>query len=154
MRNVVILFRWFKQKLVVLLPNLFSDPDLQKSGTLIRGFTVGTTKDFSLSSGLRLQLSGNLTDDIEVVAALTDQNTPIQPEGNTENIQEIDKVFIQIKHRNATGTFGDYNLSNRNGEFGVINRKLQGLMGTVNFEPHAGYVAIAASRGKFTTNTL
>ena len=133
-------------------PESIFGPGLQKSGTLIRGFTVGTTKDFSLSSGLRLQLSGNITDDIEIVAALTDQNSPIQPEGNTERIEEIDKVFIQIKHRNATGTFGDYNLNNRNGEFGVINRKLQGLMGTVNFEPHAGYVAIAASRGKFNTN--
>ena len=135
-------------------PESIFGPGLQKSGTLIRGFTVGTTKDFSLSSGLRLQLSGNLTDDIEVVAALTDQNTPIQPEGNTERLEEIDKVFIQIKHQNATGTFGDYNLSNRNGEFGVINRKLQGLMGTVNFEPHAGYIAIAGSRGKFNTNNF
>jgi len=130
-------------------PESIFGPGLQKSGTLIRGFTVGTTKDFSLSSGLRLQLSGNLTDDIEVVAALTDQNTPIQPEGNTERIDEIDKVFIQIKHQNATGTFGDYNLNNRNGEFGLINRKLQGLMGTVTFQPHGGYVAIAGSRGKF-----
>jgi hypothetical protein len=130
-------------------PESIFGPGLQKSGTLIRGFTVGTTKDFSLSSGLRLQLSGNLTDDIEVVAALTDQNTPIQPEGNTERIEEIDKVFIQIRHQNATGTFGDYNLNNRNGEFGLINRKLQGLMGTVTFQPHGGYVAIAGSRGKF-----
>jgi hypothetical protein len=129
-------------------------PGLQKSGTLIRGFTVGTTKDFSLNSGLRLQLSGNLTDDIEIVAALTDQNTPIQPEGNTERLEEIDKVFIQIKHQNATGTFGDYNLTNRNGEFGVINRKLQGLMGTVNFDPTSGYIAVASQRGKFNTNNF
>ncbi len=126
-------------------------PGLQKSGTLIRGFTVGTTKDFSLNSGLRLQLSGNLTDDIEIVAALTDQNTPIQPEGNTERLEEVDNVFIQIKHQNATGTFGDYTLTNRNGEFGVINRKLQGLMGTVNFNPHQGYVAVAGQRGKFNS---
>ena len=135
-------------------PESIFGPGLQKSGTLIRGFTVGTTKDFSLNSGLRLQLSGNLTDDIEIVAALTDQNTPIQPEGNTERLEEIDKVFIQIKHQNATGTFGDYNLTNRNGEFGVINRKLQGLMGTVNFNPHQGYVAVASQRGKFNTNNF
>ncbi|MBK9099669.1 MAG: hypothetical protein IPM14_16490 [bacterium] len=126
-------------------------PGMQKSGTLIRGFTVGTTKDFSLNSGLRLQLSGNLTEDIEIVAALTDQNTPIQPEGNTERLEEVDNVFIQIKHQNATGTFGDYTLTNRNGEFGVINRKLQGLMGTVNFNPHQGYVAVAGQRGKFNS---
>jgi hypothetical protein len=135
-------------------PESIFGPGLQKSGTLIRGFTVGTTKDFSLNSGLRLQLSGNLTDDIEIVAALTDQNTPIQPEGNTERLEEIDKVFIQIKHQNATGTFGDYNLTNRNGEFGVINRKLQGLMGTVNFSPNEGYVAVASQRGKFNTNNF
>lgn len=135
-------------------PEAIFGPGIQKSGTLIRGFTVGTTKDFSLNSGLRLQLSGNLTDDIEIVAALTDQNTPIQPEGNTERLEEIDKVFIQIKHQNATGIFGDYNLNNRNGEFGVINRKLQGLMGTVNFQPHQGYVAVAGQRGKFNTNNF
>ena len=39
-------------------PEAIFGPGIQKSGTLIRGFTVGTTKDFSLSSGLRLQLSG------------------------------------------------------------------------------------------------
>lgn len=135
-------------------PESIFGPGLQKSGTLIRGFTVGTTKDFSLNSGLRLQLSGNLTDDIEIVAALTDQNTPVQPEGNTERLEEIDKVFIQIKHQNATGIFGDYNLTNRNGEFGVINRKLQGLMGTVNFRPNEGYIAVASQRGKFNINNF
>jgi hypothetical protein len=135
-------------------PESIFGPGMQKSGTLIRGFTVGTTKDFSLNSGLRLQLSGRLTEDIEIVAALSDQNTPIQPEGNTERLEEIDNVFIQIKHPNATGTFGDYQLNNRNGEFGVINRKLQGLMGTVTFDEHGGYVAIASSRGKFNTNNF
>jgi len=127
---------------------------MQKSGTLIRGFTVGTTKDFSLNSGLRLQLSGKLSENIEIVAALSDQNTPIQPEGNTERLEEIDKVFIQVKHPNAVGTFGDYQLSNRNGEFGVINRKLQGLMGSFNISDFTGYGAIATSRGKFNTNNF
>ena len=45
---------------------------LQKSGSIIRGFTVGTNRDASLSSGLRLQLSGELADDVHVVAALSD----------------------------------------------------------------------------------
>ena len=107
---------------------------IEKSGTLVRGFTVGTTKDFTLNSGLRLQLSGKLSDEIEVVAALTDENTPIQPEGNTERLDELDKVFIQIKHPNATGTFGDYQLIRKQGEFGVMDRKLQGLMGEFNYE--------------------
>jgi hypothetical protein len=127
---------------------------MEKSGTLVRGFTVGTTKDFTLNSGLRLQLSGKLSDDIEVVAALTDENTPIQPEGNTERLEELDKVFIQIKHPNAVGTFGDYQLQKKQGEFGVVDRKLQGLMGEFQYKDQSAYVSLASSRGKFNTNNL
>lgn len=127
---------------------------IEKSGTLVRGFTVGTTKDFTLNSGLRLQLSGRLSEDIEVVAALTDENTPIQPEGNTERLEELDKVFIQLKHTNAIGTFGDYQLQKRYGEFGVIERKLQGLMGEFNYEGQNAYISVASSKGKFNSNSF
>ena len=127
---------------------------MERSGTLVRGFTVGTNQDLALNSGFRLQLSGRLSDDIELVAALTDENTPIQPEGNTEKLDELDKVFIQIKHPRATGTFGDYQLEKRYGEFGVIDRKLQGLMGEYNYGDESAYFSIASSRGKFTTNNF
>jgi len=126
--------------------------DMQKSGALIRGFTVGTNSDFTLTSGLRLQLSGKLSDDIELVAALTDENTPIQPEGNTETLQELDKVFIEIRHKNAVGTFGDYDLNINDNEFGQVTRKLQGLKGEFMFGDTKGTIAIASSRGKFNTN--
>jgi hypothetical protein len=127
---------------------------VEKSGTIVRGFTIGTTKDFTLNSGLRLQLSGKISEDIEIVAALTDENTPIQPEGNTERLEELDKVFIQIKHPNAIGTFGDYQLKRRQGEFGVVDRKLQGLLGEFNYANQYGYVAIASSKGKFNSNSF
>ena len=125
---------------------------MEKSGTLVRGFTVGTTKDFTLNSGLRLQLSGKLSDEIEIVAALTDENTPIQPEGNTERLDELDKVFIQVKHPYATGTFGDFELKKKFGEFGLIDRKLQGLEGEFNYGGSDAYFSVASSRGKFNTN--
>ncbi len=133
--------------------NIFG-PGIEKSGTIVRGFTVGTTKDFTLNSGLRLQLSGRLSDDIEVVAALTDENTPIQPEGNTEKLEELDKVFIQIKHPNAVGTFGDYQLQRKESEFGVVDRKLQGLMGEFSYKDNKGFISIASSKGKFNTNVF
>lgn len=136
----------------LLSPESIFGRNIEKSGTLVRGFTIGTNKDFSLNSGLRLQLSGKLSDDIEVVAALTDENTPIQPEGNTERLEELDKVFIQIRHPNAAGTFGDYELQRRTGEFGYINRKLQGLLGEFSYGSQEAYVSVAGSRGKFNTN--
>ncbi len=133
-------------------PESIFGSNIQKSGTIVRGFTVGTTKDFTLNSGLRLQLSGRLSDDIEIVAALTDENTPIQPEGNTERLEELDKVFIQIRHPNASGTFGDYQFRRRQGEFGFVDRKLQGLLGEFLYDDNDAYVAVAGSRGKFNSN--
>jgi len=125
---------------------------IEKSGTLVRGFTVGTNQDLTLQSGLRLQLSGKLADNIEVVAALTDENTPIQPEGNTAQLQELDKVFIQIRHPNAIATFGDFDLNEKYGEFGNVNRKLEGLLGEFNYDNQKGYIAVANSQGKYNTN--
>ncbi|MGE5401648.1 MAG: hypothetical protein ACM3S2_14700 [Ignavibacteriales bacterium] len=133
-------------------PEAIFGKDIHKSGTLVRGFTVGTTRDLTLNSGLRLQLSGRLSENIEIVAALTDENTPIQPEGNTERLDELDKVFIEIRHPNAIGTFGDYDLNGRLGEFGAIDRKLQGLKAELNFDKYKGILSIAGSKGKFNTN--
>lgn len=123
--------------------------NIQSSGAIIRGFTVGTNKDFTLNSGLRLQLAGKLSDEIEIVAALTDENTPIQPEGNTERLDELDKVYIEIRHPNASVNFGDYDYNSSVGEFGKINRKLQGLKVSGNYNNTSGEIGIASSKGKF-----
>ncbi len=124
---------------------------MEKSGSIIRGFSVGSNKDLTLQSGFRLQLAGKLSDDIDIVAALTDENSPIQPEGNTERLDELDKVFIQVKHKNAELTFGDYEIKKSSGEFGNISRKLQGVYTEFNYDNHRGYLAYAAAKGKFNT---
>lgn len=141
-----------KEESARLSPEYFFGRDIQKSGSIVRGFSVGTTRDFTLTSGLRLQLSGKLSDDISITAALTDENTPIQPEGNTEKLEELDKVFIEIRHPKAVGTFGDYDYVQNTGEFGRINRKLQGLKAEAMLERYQGVAAIAGSKGKFNTN--
>ncbi|OQY76365.1 MAG: hypothetical protein B6D45_03850, partial [Ignavibacteriales bacterium UTCHB3] len=138
----------------ILSPDNIFGPNIQKSGTLVRGFTFGTNKDLSLQSGLKLQLSGKLSDDIEIVAALSDESTPIQPEGNTERLDEIDKVFIQITHPNAKAVFGDYDLNSYRGEFGKLSRKLQGLYGEAKVGEFTGYFSVASSRGRFNTNSF
>ncbi|MBE0646140.1 MAG: hypothetical protein IH600_18805, partial [Bacteroidetes bacterium] len=107
--------------------------ELEKSGYIGRGFTVGSNRDLNINSGFRLQLAGKLSDDITVTGALTDENTPIQPEGNTRTIQELDKVFINIAGRNLSATLGDFNLRYRDSEFGRYNRKLSGVLGEGRF---------------------
>jgi len=133
-------------------------PGLQKSGSIVRGFTIGSNRDATLTSGLRLQLSGKLSPEIEIAAALTDENTPIQPEGTTETLQEFDKVFVEIRSPSVSATLGDFNLEFGQTAFGSFTRKLQGAQATGQFQSGnvrvEATVAGAATRGKFATLQL
>jgi len=131
-------------------------PNLQKSGSLVRGFTVGSNRDLSPTSGLRLQMAGRLATDLEISAALTDENTPIQPEGTTQSLQEFDKVFIEIRSKDIQGTLGDFVLDVGGTEFARLSRKLQGAKGLAEYrtDPASGSLLLsgAITRGKYATN--
>ncbi len=130
---------------------LFSDPDsldeeivrrqrspaltesnLRQSGSLSRGIIVGSNQDFALESGLNFELSGALTENININASLTDQSIPIQPDGTTQNLREFDKVFIQVEAPNTTVEMGDVDISLEQSTFARLNRRLQGATGYVN----------------------
>ncbi len=137
-------------------------PGLTKSGSILRGVTVGSNRDLSLNSGFRLQLSGPIAENVEVVAALSDESSPIQPEGTTQTLQELDKVFVQIQSPQYGATLGDFNLEidqKVGGEFGRIFRKLQGAQGRARWgdpgsAPHRAGIELTAGspRGKFASN--
>lgn len=130
--------------------------NLQKSGSIVRGFTVGSNRDLSLNSGLRLQLAGKIASDLEVVAALTDESTPIQPEGTTQTLQEFDKVFVEMRGTDFGATLGDFNLDLNGTEFANLSRKLQGAKGEANYRlggtNGSALISGAVPRGKYTTN--
>ncbi|MCK5739712.1 hypothetical protein KAH55_11035, partial [bacterium] len=107
-----------------------------------------------VESGLRLQLAGRVAEKVDVVAALNDQNTPIQPEGNSQTLQEIDKIFVEIKGKQFAATLGDYVFNLDTGEYGRYSRKLQGAMGTVRWRDTSVRFSAALSRGQYHTNKL
>ncbi|MDZ7318225.1 MAG: hypothetical protein ONB11_03665 [candidate division KSB1 bacterium] len=125
---------------------------LTQNGSIVRGISIGSNQGLKLESGLRMEIAGKIANKVEVVAALTDQNTPIQPEGNTQTLQEIDKVFVQLKSDRFQATLGDYYFALDGTEFGPYNRKLQGVMGTADFGKTQLTLSAAVSRGKFTSN--
>lgn len=135
-----------------ILPNLWDDSRLRKSGSFVRGITVGSNRDLTLNSGFRMELDGNLTDEVEISAVLTDENIPLQPEGNTQTLQELDKVYIQLKHKSYSLTLGDYNLNESGMTFLSYSRKLQGLQVTGKYGSSSGMFAFANAKGKFNSN--
>lgn len=77
--------------------SLLSAEDLEYNGALTRGFSVGNNQSLVFDSDLNIQLNGKIGDGYLVTAAITDQNLPIQPDGTTRQLQEFDKVYIQIQ---------------------------------------------------------
>lgn len=127
---------------------------LNKSGSLIRSVQIGTGQDLELESALNLQIEGRIGKDIDVVAALTDQSTPIQPEGTTESINELEKVFVSIRNPHLAATLGDYTLEMNGGRYDSYKRKLTGVMGEATYTNFGTVVSGAVSDGEFTTNAF
>ncbi len=125
---------------------------LQKSGSIVRGIQIGSNQDLTLNSGLNLQLSGNITPDVNIVAALTDESTPIQPEGNTQNLREVDKVFVKINSPYIGGTLGDFNIRYQQTLFGNLQRKLQGITLENSLKNAHQQLTFGTTRGFFHTN--
>jgi hypothetical protein len=103
------------------------------TGSISRGVTIGTNQDFVLNSAMNLQLSGYLAKDLEIQANITDKNVPMQPEGNTRNIQDFNKIFIHLNYKNQWMVRGgDIDIVKPNGYFLVANRRLLGMEGIAN----------------------
>lgn len=132
---------------------------LDYNGSFSRGLSFGNSQNLVLNSNFNLQLSGDLGDDIEILAAITDQNIPLQPEGNTQQLQEFDRIFIQLKRRSSTFVAGDYELARPNSYFMNYYKKLQGATYSnelkLKNEAQLNLQASGAvARGKFARNQI
>jgi len=124
-------------------------PALRVGGSKTFAISLGSERDLSLEQSLRVNISGQISPDVEVVALLSDQSSPLQPEGDTQTLEEIDKVLVEIRGKGAAATLGDYEISNREGEFGRFERKLQGAKGTARASWGGITAAGAVSKGTF-----
>lgn len=134
---------------VVLIPS-----NIRKSGSISRGITVGNNQNLSVTSGLRLQLEGDLGDDLKLQAAITDETIPIQPDGTTQQINDFDKVFIQLLRRDDKVILGDFEINHRGTNFANFYRNVQGLGVHIQEKNFRGSLSGAVAKGKFHTNSF
>lgn len=137
---------------------------LESSGSITRGLTLGNRQDPALNSAMNLQLKGKLTDDIDILAVISDQNIPFQPDGTTQQLQDFDKVFIQLEGHGASLTAGDFELEKPPGYFLNLARKARGAKISFSTEENdttllgngrlTTTTAGAVSRGKYARNQL
>lgn len=104
-----------------------SGVNLRRSGSITRGILAGNNRDAIVESGLRLRMDGQIADGVNVRAVLTDESTPILPEGTTQRLNEFDRVFIEIDAQYGTAQLGDFDVRYETSEFARFARKVQGI---------------------------
>jgi hypothetical protein len=128
---------------------------LNTSGSLSRGLTVGNNQDAVLNSTLDLQIAGKLSEKVTLRASITDTNIPIQENGYTQQLNEFDRVFIELFSDNWSIKAGDVNLESANTHFGNFTKKVAGISldATLNHSDSKTnfFASGALVRGKFTT---
>lgn len=136
--------------------NPLSLGSLNKSGSISRSISIGNSQDLIVNSNLNLQINGRVTEDVELVAAISDANIPIQPEGNTQQLQDFDKLFIQLRSPRNSLIAGDFELLRpTDSYFMSFYKKLKGAYYTGQDTGSKNYqigLAGALARGKYTRN--
>ncbi len=127
---------------------------IQYTGSFSRGVNFGNTQDLVLNSDFNLQMKGDLGNNLFIRAAISDDNIPIQPEGNTQVLQEFDKVFIEVQKDRTKIIAGDYELGRPDSYFMNYYKKLKGLSLSNQTTTDKGWSinnrgSFAISRGKF-----
>lgn len=100
---------------------------LNTQGSLARGVQIGNSQDAVTNSSLDLQIDGKLSNNVRVRASISDSNIPIQNNGYSQQIQEFDRVFIELYSKKWGLKAGDINLSNKESHFLKFNKKVSGL---------------------------
>ena len=139
--------------------DIFGNTGLQKNGSISRGVSFGNNQDLSVNSTLNLELSGDIAPNLKLLASVSDDNLPIQPDGNTNKLQEFDQVFIQVYNDKFKLIAGDFWIQKPQGYFMNYKKRAQGIYGEFGYKPSEKQEwkfqgSAALSKGKFARQII
>lgn len=131
---------------------------LNTAGSISRGFTVGNNQNGVMNSNLDLQITGKLSEKVNIRASIQDSNAPLQDGGYSQKIDEFDQIFMELFSDNWSIKAGDIFLENKRSRFLNFNKKVQGLSTSFTFKTDHSKTQIEAAgalaRGQYAKSSF
>ncbi len=126
-----------------------SEYDLKYSGykTIVVG--LGSQDNFDLHQTLNLDVKGQISKEFYIRAHLSDQDVPLQTQGYTSTLKEIDQVFVEIYSSKYGILLGDYIINFGKKNIEKLYLKAQGIQVYSNFNQVFQKGGVAISEGLY-----
>ena len=122
---------------------------LNASGSFFRGINFGGNGNSALNGGLKMQIAGKISDQTYISGVITDESLPIQPDGSTADLDELDKVYIQIDNPNFSMIAGDLVTHEKEVSINEFQRNLIGLHNKIEYNDKTITSVIGQSKGTY-----
>lgn len=100
---------------------------LEVGGSKTVGLEFGNRRDARIEQSLDLTLRGRLAERVDVRAVLTDRSTPLQAEGTTTELSDLDQVLIEVNSPWGEMRLGDIEVGEQRLAFLAHQRPMEGL---------------------------
>ena len=122
--------------------------NLNSKGSIVRGITFGNNQGQSVQSSMNMQISGNLSPDVGILANISDTNLPFQADGYTQTIREFDKIHLQLNIKKKSILNAGYlDLVDDYSVFGKYQRRSMGLQFITGWEKNGNKTQTMISAG-------
>lgn len=111
----------------------------------------GNNRDVALRQSLDLHATGSIAPGVDVLAVLSDRNTPLAGTGDTKELRELDKLLLEVRGPHAGGALGDVTLAQDVGTFARFSREVTGIDAHGEIGGLAGRATLAGTKGVFVS---
>jgi len=124
---------------------------LRLRGTKTLSLEVGSNRDATLKQSLDMNVTGEISKGLNLIAVLTDRDLPIQPEGRTEALNQLDEIRVELQSQSFKASLGDCNFTLDGASLVNVSRKLEGAQARGTAKGIDVLLAGSTLKGKWVT---
>jgi hypothetical protein len=124
---------------------------LKASGSKVISVEAGSLTDFRVSQALNLSIGGKVGEAVEVRGMLSDKDMSLADKTSTTRLEDLDRVFMEVRSPRAYARVGDLEIDEAPGELLSFKRNLTGFLGDASHGTGRLVLSGAQSRSQYET---